>query len=418
MNVTDSQTISSILNSAGFLLTKQIDDADIIFFNTCSVREHAEARALGRITNEMARKKDNPKLIICVVGCMAQRLKSDLLLTGVDYVFGVDEYSSIPKHIKNHNKTKTGVFTKINSNKTYGDILPNRDNPFSAFVSITRGCNNFCSYCIVPYVRGKERSRSTDGILKEIKVVANSGCKEVILLGQNVNSYLFNGTDFASLLDKVEKIDKIERIRFITSHPKDLSDRVIEAMRDNKKVCENIHLPLQSGDNKILKLMRRDYTVEHYLNLISKLRKSIPNISITTDIIVGFPQESKKQFENTVKVIEKIGFNAAFLFKYSKRSGTAAALMDSQISESTKLKRLQKIINIQNKITTKKYAEQLGKTKEVYVDGFSKKSNKYLSGKTRDFKIAVFLGNKNLLGKMVNIKITETSGWTLKGELI
>ena len=418
MNVADSQTIASILCSSGFCLVDDIDLADILIFNTCSVRKHAETRAIGRISNEMARKRENPNLLIGVVGCMAQRKKSKLLKTGVDFVVGVDEYLYLPSVLSNLKPLEKSVSTKEDKTQTYEGVYPKRDKSNVGFVSIARGCNNFCSYCIVPYVRGRERSRSVVSIFKEVKKAASEGISEVVLLGQNVNSYKYQKSNFSQLLGRVSEVEGIKRIRFITSHPKDLSFELIDQMRQNTKICEHIHLPLQSGDNDILAAMNRGYTIEHFYSLVDCLRENIADISITTDVMVGFPTESGGQFENTLAAVEKIGFDTAFMFKYSTRSGTLAAKMGGQIDERVKLSRLQKLIEVQSKITQKKYAKKIGKTAEILVEGTSKKGGSQLFGKTRDFKIAVFDGDEKLIGKLVNIKITDSSSATLKGELL
>jgi tRNA-2-methylthio-N6-dimethylallyladenosine synthase len=281
-----------------------------------------------------------------------------------------------------------------------------------------RGCNNFCSYCIVPYVRGRERSRPYQEILEEIWQAGNQGFKDITLLGQNVNSYHYNDVDFPSLLQQTANVDSIRRLRFVTSHPKDLSPKLIDVMASEDKVCEHLHLPLQSGSDAMLQRMNRRYNAEHYYHLITKLRAAIPDIAITTDVMVGFPGETESDFLATYNLMKKIRFDYAFTFKFSPREGTPAAKMENQVDENIKLKRLQALIQLQNTITLEKYREQIGKVKEVYVEQVSKKNEFELSGRTRDNKIAVFPGDKSMVGEFVRIKIVDATGWTLKGEKI
>ncbi len=280
-----------------------------------------------------------------------------------------------------------------------------------------RGCDNFCSYCIVPFVRGRERSRNYREIIKEVEKAGKNDFKDITLLGQNVNSYNYNNYDFSKLLQETSQIDSIKRLRFVTSHPKDLSDRIIETMAKQDKICEHLHLPMQSGSDEILKKMNRNYSFEHYYNIITKLRKAIPNIAITTDIMAGFPGETEKHFQENLAALEKIRFDYAFTFKFSARKGTAAEKYTNQIDEKIRLQRLQKLIDLQKKITTEKYRELIGKKVGVYVEQISKKNKYELSGRTRGNKIAVFPGKKYLIGNFVNLKITDATGWTLKGKI-
>ncbi len=421
MNVADSEMISTIMENSGYELTDTLTDADIIMFNTCSVRQHAEDRVIGRISNEVARKISNKNLVIGVVGCMAQRLGKELgeMNTKIDFVVGVDNYFKLPEIIEGlYNKRHFVSSVDMNHKEIYHDIYPIRSNELNAFVTIMRGCNNFCTYCIVPYVRGRERSRSVDEIIKEIKIAGEKGIKEVTLLGQNVNSYSWEGINFPKLLQKVNKVDGISRVRFVTSHPKDISDELIETMASCDKVCEHIHLPVQSGNNEILKVMNRNYTAEHYLNRISKLRSLIPNIAITTDVIAGFPGETEEQFQDTYNLMKEIRYDFAFMFKYSPRIGTKAAEFNNQVEEAVRLERLQRLIDLQTEITHEKYKEQIGQIKEVYVEGPSKKDENEYSGKSRDFKITIFPGDESLVGKLIKVKVEDAVGWTLKGHLV
>jgi tRNA-2-methylthio-N6-dimethylallyladenosine synthase len=421
MNISDSELVTSILKERGYQKAKSIEEADIIIFNTCSVRQHAEQRVIGRINNEMSRKRNNPNIKIGVIGCMAQRLGAELHKQNkkIDFVVGVDQYQKLPELIEEtFVKPDFKLNTILNSKEIYKDIYPEREGQLNAFVTIMRGCNNFCTYCIVPYTRGRERSRPMEDILKEVEEAGKKGFKDITLLGQNVNSYNYNGVNFAQLLREVNKIDTIKRIRFVTSHPKDLSDEVIEVMAKGDKICEHLHLALQSGDNDILKRMNRGYTAEHFLEIVKKLRNSIPNIAITTDIIAGFPGETEEQFMKTYRIMEKIRFDYAFTYKYSPRQGTKAAEYTDQIDEKIRLERLQRLIKLQEKITLEKYRENIGRIKEVYVEKISKKNKDEVAGKTRDFKITVFKGTPDLIGKFVKVKITDATGWTLKGEMV
>ncbi len=421
MNISDSELVTTLLKENGYKKANSLDDADIIIFNTCSVRQHAEQRVMGRIANEMARKTKNPNIKIGVIGCMAQRLGSELHKQNkkIDFVVGVDQYKSLPEIIEEtFVKPEFKENTIINSREIYKDIYPEREGKLNAFVTIMRGCNNFCTYCIVPYTRGRERSRPVEDILNEVYQAGLNGFKDITLLGQNVNSYTYNGVNFAELLRRVNKIDSIKRIRFVTSHPKDLSDEVIQVMAESDKICEHLHLAMQSGDNEILKRMNRGYTAEHFYDIVKKLRDAMPEIAITTDIIAGFPGETEEQFLKTYKLMEKIRFDYAFTYKYSPREGTIAAGYKDQIDEKIRLERLQRLIKLQEKITLEKYRENIGKIKEIYVEKISKKDKNEVAGKSRDFKITVFKGDKTLIGKFVKVKITDATGWTLKGKLI
>ncbi|MBC8525298.1 MAG: tRNA (N6-isopentenyl adenosine(37)-C2)-methylthiotransferase MiaB [Candidatus Cloacimonetes bacterium] len=419
MNVADSEMVAGLLIEYGYELTEDINNADIIIFNSCTVRQHAEDRVIGRITQEGSRKKKKPDLIIGLIGCVAQRCGEELLqkIDCLDFAVGTAQYRNLPKIIKNCFENKCSIsLLKANHKENYSDISPYRKKGVNAFVTIMRGCNNFCSYCIVPYVRGRERSRNHIEILKEIENAGNDGFKDITLLGQNVNSYKDNDIGFPTLLKLASKIDTIKRLRFITSHPKDLSDKLIDVMTKEDKVCEHLHLPLQSGSNRILEKMNRGYSVEQYLSIIMKLKNSMPNIAITTDVMCGFPYENENNFLETYNLMKEIRFDYAFTFKYSTREGTQSAKFNEQIDEKIRLERLQKLIALQEKITYEKYQEQIGRIVEVYVEKISKKNRNDLSGKTRDNKIAVFPGDKNLIGKFIQVKITDATGWTLKGQ--
>lgn len=422
MNVADSEMVAGLLIEYGYELTEDIDNADIIIFNSCTVRQHAEDRVIGRITQEGSRKKKKPDLIIGLIGCVAQRCGEELLqkIDCLDFAVGTAQYRNLPKIIKICLSNRCSIsLLKANHKENYSDISPYRKKGVNAFVTIMRGCNNFCSYCIVPYVRGRERSRNHIEILKEIENAGNEGYKDITLLGQNVNSYKDDNIDFPTLLKMASRIDSIRRLRFVTSHPKDLTEKLIDIMASEEKICEHLHLPLQSGSDKILEKMNRGYTAEKYLSIIEKLRNTIPDVALTTDVMAGFPEETEKDFADTYNLMKKIRFDYAFTFKYSPREGTASAnsrVNRGQIDEKICLERLQKLITLQEKITYEKYQEQIGRIVEVYVEQVSKKNKSDLSGKTRDNKITVFPGEKNLIGKFVKVKITDATGWTLKGK--
>ena len=425
MNVHDTEVLSGLLGQMGYEPTKSAEDSDIIIFNTCSVREHAENRVLGRIAQLKPLREAKPDLILGICGCMMQEKSvQDYVLRYCPYVnliFGTHNMHRLPVLIKKSIKNNSRIYDVTDEDSDIVENLPmKRDDDIKAFVNIMYGCNNFCSYCIVPYVRGREKSRKPEDIINEIKVLANDGYKEVTLLGQNVNSYgygLENKIDFADLLYKVNEINGIERIRFTTSNPKDLSDKLIYALRDCDKVCEHIHLPVQSGSNHILKLMNRKYTKENYLSLIDKLRSNIPTISITTDIIVGFPNETDKDFYETLDLVKKCEYDSAYTFIYSKRKGTKAAVMKDQVPDKIKHKRLDELIELQNEISLSKNKFLKGSVLEVLVEGVSKRDTSRLSGRTRTNKLVHFPGDRSLIGTTVKVKITEPKAYTLLGEL-
>ncbi|MCB5262504.1 MAG: tRNA (N6-isopentenyl adenosine(37)-C2)-methylthiotransferase MiaB [Candidatus Cloacimonetes bacterium] len=412
MNVSDSELIISILNDAGYEQASDIDTADILLFNTCSVREHAEQRVLGRISNERHRKKSKPELKIALLGCMAQRIGERLISEdlGIDYAVGVDQYRALPHLLEQ----AQGSLLKFNSYENYEHLLPVHQGENCAFVTIMRGCDNYCSYCIVPYVRGRERSRPYEDILLDVRAAVARNMMDVTLLGQNVNSYHWKDLSFPALLVRLqEDVPELYRLRFVTSHPKDLSDELVQVMGKGGKLCEHIHLPMQSGSNESLKRMNRSYSYEQYLNRVKALRKAVPGIGITTDLIAGFPGETQEQFEATLSAMREIEFDYAFCFKYSEREGTAAAQYPDQLPEAIRLSRLQKMIDLQREITLRKFRAKIGKEVEVYVEGFSKKSKSQVSGKTRDFKIAVLTGDESKIGTLVKVKVSQATAGTL-----
>jgi tRNA-2-methylthio-N6-dimethylallyladenosine synthase len=418
MNVYDSEVLKGTLSKNGYSITDRPEEAELIIVNTCSVREHAETRAVGRL-NELSRYKlKNPKVKLAVVGCMAQRLGGKFLkeVPALDFILGTEELFKLPDYLAKKNESPT-VALSIADLKEIGS-LPQRKNKFSSFVAISRGCENFCSYCIVPYVRGPEKNRKFSGITKEVQCLAESGCKEVNLIGQNVNSYKDDGFDFADLLREVSKTD-IQRIRFMTSHPKDLSLKLIEAMSTLEKVCEHLHLPLQSGSDRILQKMNRKYSSEEYLRLVDSVKNKVADLSLTTDLIVGFPGERDEDFKKTLEMIEKIEFDSAFMFKYSPREGTKAFLLEDDVPKEVKLERLQALIEIQKSISHKKNQKLIGKKEEVLIDGKSKRDKLSWKGKGRSNKTLIIQNkeDKNLLGEIVKVRISGVDSFTLFGEI-
>lgn len=411
MNVSDSELVSSILTKAGWTQSETMDGVDLILFNTCSVRQHAEDRVLGRISNEKHRKTSNPDLKIAVIGCMAQRMGKRLLEegSGVDFVVGVDQYNLLPQLLMMPGSAETG----FDQSQVYPDFKPVHSNHTCAFVTITRGCDNYCSYCIVPFVRGRERSVPFESIYKEVENCGRQGLKDVTLLGQNVNSYSYKGMNFPKLLRELNQIESIYRLRFLTSHPKDLSDDLIQTMASCDKISHHIHLPMQSGDNHILRAMNRKYSYESYYNLTEKLRNAMPVIGLTTDLIAGFPGETEAMFEHTLDAMKSIGFDYAFCFKYSEREGTPASGWPDQVPEEVRLHRLQRMIDLQREITLEKFSAQIGRVVEIYVENLSKKSKRQVSGKTDDFKIAVMTGDESDVGKLKRSKVVDVTAGTL-----
>ncbi len=418
MNLADSGSLSALMNISGYEAIESEEEADIIIINTCSVREKAEERVFGRLGDLSRIKKDNGHKKIVVVGCMAQRLAGKILERApyVDIILGTDQMFALPS-LLNSDSHAPQVRTELGFEE-YNDITPNRDYKYSAFVTIMRGCNNFCTYCIVPYVRGRERSYSVAKIINQTNGFVADGVKEITLLGQNVNSYDDEGYRFPYLLKRLADDTDIKRIRFMTSHPKDLSEQLIEVLATEPKLMPHIHLPLQSGSDPILKRMNRVYTYSHYLELTEKLRKSIPNISITTDLIVGFPSETEKDFEKTLEAAKTINFDSAFMFRYSVRAGTAAARFIDDVPESEKIKRLNKLIEVQKKISFEKNQSEIGKVQSVLVNGYSKRGEEYLKGKTGGAKTILFPGNADIIGDECYVNVTSADSWTLHGKLV
>jgi tRNA-2-methylthio-N6-dimethylallyladenosine synthase len=429
MNVADSEVVAAILQQHHYDVTENADEADLILVNTCSIRDNAEQRVRGRLENLGALKKKNNELVVGVIGCMAERLKEKLLDEEkiVDLVVGPDAYRDLPQLINSARRGEKAVNTLLSLEETYGDIRPVRldQNKVTAFISIMRGCNNLCAYCVVPYTRGRERSRDPETIVREAGEIFNMGYREVTLLGQNVDSYHWsdslNDADFRfhDLLEKVATKYPEMRIRFSTSHPKDMSDKVLESISRYDNICKNIHLPVQSGSTSVLTKMKRRYSREEYLERIKAIKEIIPKASISTDIIVGFCGETEEDHRETLSLMEEVGYDFAFMFKYSERPGTLAARKyKDDVPEEVKTRRLNEIIELQNKLSLKSKKNDIGKTFEVLVEGVSKKSGSELFGRTSQNKVVVFPKNGYQNGNYVKVNIESCTSATLIGKTV
>lgn len=421
-NSSDSEKIKGMLCDMGFDFCDNTQDADLVLYNTCAVRENAELRVFGNIGALKHQKRRKPDMIIGVCGCMMQQEHIAETVRKkyphVSLVFGTHALHRFPELLYGAMNNQR-VFDVHNEDGTISeDISYKRDNPPLARIPIMYGCNNFCTYCVVPYVRGRERSRSAENIIHDVKEVAKDGYKEVMLLGQNVNSYRSDdGVSFPQLLRMVCGVDGIERVRFMTSHPKDLSDELIDAMAEEPKICRQLHLPIQSGSDRILKLMNRKYTRAEYMELVKKVKERIPDIVLTTDIIVGFPGETNEDFERTLDVLREVEYDTIFSFIYSKRVGTPAADMPDVLTDEEKHRNFDRMLEVQNEISGRRNEEYLGKTELVLVEGVSKNNPEALTGRTEGGKVVNFLGNESEIGNFVNIKITQCRTWSLFGEI-
>lgn len=420
MNMADTEIVLSIMLSAGFTRTEKLSSADIVLVNTCAVRDNAEQRIIGRLGDFNHYKKTNPSVIVGVLGCMAERVRKELMELGdfVDIVVGPDEYRKLPALIEAADGGEKGIAVKLSRVEKYEDIIPFRTDGISAWVSIMRGCDKFCTYCVVPFTRGRERSRSLASIVSEIKDLSLRGFKEVTLLGQNVNSYSDGSYDFADLLRMVANVDKKMRIRFMTSHPEDMSDKLIDTVVSLDNICNYIHLPIQSGSDRILELMNRTYTRDQYLNLIRKIKKVIPDISLSTDIISGFPTETEDEHKATLDLLQEVEFDGAYTFKYSPRKNTKAWQMGDDVSEEVKNRRLSEIIDVQRNISLMRNKTMIGNTVEVLVEGLSKKSDKEFCGRTDTNKMVIFPKNGDAIGDYLGIHIERVNSATLFGTKI
>ena len=422
MNVRDSETLAGMLTEMGFTEAATREEADLILYNTCCVRENAENKALGNVIWLKELKKDRPELIICVGGCMTQEegMAESLIrqYPFIDLVFGTHNAYRFPEYLEKVLSDRVQVFEVLDTGGTICEGLPEkRSNPYFGFVNIMYGCNNFCSYCIVPYVRGRERSREMDDILDECKRLRDAGAREIMLLGQNVNSYMGGGAKFAELLYRVDALD-IPRVRFMTSHPKDLSDELIAAYGELRHLMPNLHLPVQAGNDEILKRMNRHYDREKYLSLVRRLRAVRPDIGLTTDVIVGFPGETEAQFEDTLSLVREVRYDAAYTFIYSPRAGTRAAEMDDPVSMEEKTERIQRLIALQQSITSEVLASQIGQIQPVLVDSVSTRSEQTIGGKTPRAHMVNFPGSAERIGQTVPVRITSAGKNTLRGEAV
>ncbi len=452
MNVADSEVVASIMETIGYELCEQLEEADAVFMNTCSVRDNAEQKIYGRLQffqslkakrdaeyrkaiNKLKKTKASAEeieavkpqqLIVGVLGCMAERVREELMQHGADLVAGPDSYLDLPNLVSAAEQGEIAVNVELSTTETYREIIPKRmgNTRISGFISIMRGCNNFCSYCIVPYTRGRERSRAVDSILNELEDLRQKGFKEVTLLGQNVNSYLWEPenekpVDFADLLNIVADAAPEMRIRFSTSNPHDLTDKIIEAMASHKNICNHLHLCVQSGSNAVLKKMNRKYTREWYLDRIKALRTAIPDCGISTDVFCGFCGETLEDQADTLSLMREVGYDSAFMFKYSERPGTYAARhFEDDVPEEEKIRRLNEIIALQNELSLASNKRDIGKTFEVLVEGYSKRSREQLCGRTQQNKMIVFPKGNAKAGDFVMVRVTEASSATLIGELV
>ena len=423
MNVADSEVVASVMGMAGYEITESQDEADAVFLNTCSVRDNAEQKILSRLDYyHSLQKKQGRRIIVGVLGCMAERVRDELIEAHhADLVAGPDAYLTLPDLIAQAECGHKAINVELSTTETYRDIVPQRicGPHISGFVSIMRGCNNFCHYCIVPYTRGRERSRDVESILRECRDLRDRGYKEVTLLGQNVNSYLSEGTTFPELLRLVAQEVPQMRVRFTTSHPKDMSDETLQVIAEEPNLCHHIHLPVQSGSDRILKLMNRKYTREWYLDRVSAIRRILPDCAITTDIFVGYSGETEEDHQQSLSLMQEVGYDIAFMFKYSERPGTYASKhLPDDVPEEVKIRRLNEIIALQNELSAQANRKCIGKQYEVLVEGVSKRSKDELFGRTGQNKVVIVPRENLRIGQTVPVVITESSSATLKGKVI
>lgn len=421
MNVADSEVVAAIMQTADCQMTDDWHEADIILLNTCSIRDNAEQKVVSRLRELRALTRKEHRTTMGVIGCMAERMGEELIKDyKVDFVAGPDAYMDIPNLLAQCELGQKAINIELSKTETYREVMPARiGKSISGFVSIMRGCNNFCSYCVVPYTRGRERSRDVESILNEVRDLWAKGYKEVTLLGQNVNSWQAGELDFADLLEMVAEAVPDMRIRFTTSHPKDMSDKTLETIARHKNLCRFIHLPVQSGSNKILKLMNRKYTREWYLDRIAAIRRILPDATIGTDVFCGFHDETLEDHAETLSLMREVGFDTAFMFKYSERPGTYAQKhLPDNIAEEEKVRRLNEIIALQNELSLASNRREIGKTVEVLVEGFSKRSHDDMFGRTSQYKTVVFPRAGRHIGELVQVRVLEASAATLRGEIV
>ena len=421
MNVADSELVEGILTNLGLEKTANYDEADAIFLNTCAIRENAETKVHSKLGNLHKIKLNKPHLIIGVLGCMAQNLKDDLLKNKpyVDIILGPDSYRKIPDLINRHVKdNKSIVDTKLSRYEVYENLFPSRGDTFNAWVSIMRGCDKFCSFCIVPFTRGRERSRSVESVVEEVKKAVDQGFVEITLLGQNVNSYNFEGKSFSDLLLAVSDINGVKRIRYTSPHPQDINVELLQVMASRKNICNYVHFPMQSGSNEVLKRMNRTYTREHFYDMAMKIREIMPNCGLSTDIIVGFPGETDEQFRETLDLMEAIKFNSAFTFKYSPRPYTKAEQFSDHISEDIKKSRLDEMLILQRKHTLELNQNMVGTFQQVLIEKESKKSNLHWAGRTDSNEWVIIEKNNSNIKDIVPVEISDATGVILHGKEI
>ena len=421
MNVADSELIVSMLYGEGLVKSNNPDNSDLIFINTCSIRERAEEKVHSQLGRWYKIKKNKPEIIIGVLGCMAQNLKQEILENKpyVDIILGPDSYRKLPKLLKRSKINKQSIVdTKLSRYEVYEGLFPKRKDGINAWISIMRGCDKFCTFCIVPFTRGRERSRSVDDIKKEVQNAVNSGYRELTLLGQNVNSFKYKENKFHDLLEIIAKIPGVDRIRYTSPHPEDITDELLKIMSNYNNICNYIHLPLQAGSDRILKRMHRSYSKKDFLNLVKKIRHMLPNVGISTDIIVGFPGETEEDFLETIEVMNEVRFDSAFNFKYSPRIGTKASEFEDQLSEKIKQKRLERVISLQQKHSIQRNQQLIGSVQDILVEKQSKMSSEFWAGRTDSNKWVIFKKEFAKVNDMVRILITDSKGISLKGKLI
>lgn len=419
MNVADTEVVLSVLHGAGYSPTSNAADANLILVNTCSVRDNAEQRAHQRVSELKEYKRRNPEVLIGVLGCMAERLRTTLVEKNnlVDLVIGPDEYRKLPKLIEDAAAGQRGIAVKLSRVENYDDIIPLRTEGISAWLSVMRGCDKFCTFCVVPFTRGRERSRTLQSVVDEVRILRDQGFKEVTLLGQNVNSYHDGQYDFADLMNRVAEVDRSIRIRYMTPHPQDISDKLIETMATHENICNYVHLPVQSGSDRILKLMNRTYTVDHYLRLVEKIKTAIPGVSFSTDIIAGFPTETADDHRMTIDLMKQVGYDGAYMFKYSPRENTKAWDMGDDVPEEVKHERLHEIITMQEEISNSMNARLIGATVDVLVERDSSRSSDDLLGRTDTNKKTVFPRGDASVGQYRKVTIDRANAHTLFGTL-
>ncbi len=421
MNEYDTEIVKTVLKNNRYDFTENPEEAEIILLNTCSVRENAHSKVHQRISTLKQLRRENKHIVMGVLGCMAQNLRDELLdeKVGVDIVAGPDSYKKLPRMIDHVRQSGEKDFElTLSEFETYSDIFPTREKGVNAWIAVMRGCDNFCTFCVVPYTRGRERSRDPFNVLEEVKLLAGQGFRQITLLGQNVNSYKFDKYDFADLIEIVSKADGIERIRFTSPHPKDFPQKLIEVVADNPKACKHIHLPLQAGSDRILELMNRTYTKRDFLDLVKVMRNRIPGLVLTTDVIVGFPTETEDDFQETLEVMKKVEFDSAFMFKYSERRQTIASRkFPDDVSEEDKTSRITRLVEMQRQISYKKNLRYLGETLQIMIEGKARKQGQ-LMGRTDGNKIAVFTGSEIQPGELVEVRVTEVTANTLISELV